>query len=64
MNHRYKGRTPVKQGSVVDLLDDEAMPYETIKVKDALSTQFTVTKRGRTRYFFYLDKGITWRHHQ
>ena len=64
MNCRYKGRVPIKKGCRVDLLDDEAVPYETIKVADTLATQFTVTKKGRTRFFFYLDKGITWRPHQ
>ena len=59
---RYKGNTPVKQGQKVDLLTDGNV-YETIKVKDALATQFTVTKRGRVRFFFYEDKGLTWRVH-
>jgi hypothetical protein len=63
MSHviRYKGKTPVKQGQRVDLLDHDGEPYETIKVRDALATQFTVTKRGRVRFFFYEDRNVTWR---
>lgn len=64
MNHRYNGRTPVKRGQKVDLIDVDMEVYETIKVHDVLATQFTVLKKQRTRYFFYQDKGITWRPHQ
>lgn len=58
---RYTGRTPVKAGDTVVLLigDDE---YEAL-VDDALATQFTchIKRKKQTRFYFYEDKGLTWR---
>ena len=60
MTYRYKGKTPVKPRDQVYLMVDGDV-YETARVADTLATQFTVTKRGRVRYFFYEDKGLTWK---
>ena len=60
MPHKYKGRTPVKTGDSVELMVDDAV-YATAKVRDVLAVQFTVSVKKRIRYFFYEDKGITWR---
>ena len=57
---KYKGKTPVKPGSKVQLLVD-CEPWCTRCVVDALATQFTVSVNGVTRFFFYDDKGLTWR---
>lgn len=57
---RYKGKTPVKPRDQVHLMVDGHI-YETVRVCDTLATQFTVQKKGRTRFFFYEDKGLTWR---
>ena len=58
--YRYKGKTPVKPRDQVYLMVDGEV-YETARVCDALDTQFTVQKKGRTRFFFYEDKGLTWK---
>ena len=58
---KYKGNTPVKPRDQVELITVDGEVYETIRVVDALATQFTVQKKGRTRFFFYEDKGLTWR---
>lgn len=58
---KYKGNTPVKTRDQVELLTCDGAVYETVRVYDALATQFTVLKKGRTRFFFYEDKGLTWR---
>ena len=60
MTHTYKGSTPVKPRDQVYLMVDGDI-YETARVCDALATQFTVLKKGRVRYFFYADKGLTWK---
>ena len=60
MDHRYKGSKPVKPRDQVYLIVD-GEPYETVRVADTLATQFTVTKKGRTRFFFYEDRGLTWK---
>lgn len=56
--------TKVKSGDKVVLLigDDE---YEA-RVIDALSTQFTcrILRQKQVRFYFYSDKGITWKPHQ
>jgi len=61
MPHKYKGKTPVKTGDSVELMVDDAV-YATAKVRDVLAVQFTVSVKKRIRYFFYEDKGITWKH--
>ncbi len=58
--YKYKGKTPVKPRDQVYLCIDGDI-YETARVCDALATQFTVMKKGRVRYFFYEDKGLTWK---
>lgn len=62
---KYKGKTPVKTGDWVDLLIDEEM-WEKAKVVDALATQFTckIPYQKLVRFYFYEDKGLTWRPHQ
>lgn len=57
---RYKGKTPVKPRDQVHLMVDGEV-YEVARVTEALATQFTVQKRGHTRFFFYEDKGLTWK---
>lgn len=59
--YKFKGNVPVKRRDRVDLLDIDGQVYETCCVYDTLATQFTVLKKGRTRFFFYADKGINWR---
>jgi hypothetical protein len=61
MMMKYKGKTPVKRGDKVELLDNEGTPYLKARVLDALATQFTITTKGQVRFFFYEDKGLTWR---
>jgi hypothetical protein len=58
---KYKGKAPVKFRDKVDLLVDGSA-YEQAHVRDVLAAQFTVAKKGRLRFFFYADKGLTWRH--
>ena len=59
---KFKGKTPVKAGDWVELtIDGEA--WERAKVVDALAKQFTckVPYQKVIRYYFYEDKGLTWR---
>lgn len=58
---KYKGNTPVKARDQVELITADGEVYDVVRVADALATQFTVQKKGRTRFFFYEDKGLTWR---
>ena len=62
---KYKGKTPVKPRDQVQLLATsdagQQYTYEVARVTDVLATQFTVQKKGRTRFFFYEDKGLTWK---
>jgi hypothetical protein len=60
MTHKFKGKTPVKTGDSVHLIVDDEV-YATVRVRDALAVQFTVSVNKRIRYFFYEDKGITWK---
>jgi len=57
---RYKGTTPVKAGDYVRLTIDDEVWLEA-KVLDALASQFTVRVNGGVRFFFYEDKGNTWK---
>jgi hypothetical protein len=56
-----KNKTPVVRGQTVELLIlDESWAKAT--VTQALSTQFLCRiGRGTERFFFYADKGVTWR---
>ena len=56
---KYKGYTPLKKGQEVELLSLDEV-YAQAKVFDALATQFTIKVKGKVRFFFYEDKGITW----
>jgi hypothetical protein len=56
----YKGPTRVKRGDQVNLVTIDGDVYATTKVVDALAMQFTCKVRGKTRFFFYEDKGVTW----
>jgi len=56
---KYKGNTPVKTGDKVDLMVDSKI-YATVKVVDTLATQFTIKVKGKVRFFFYEDRGVTW----
>ncbi len=60
MNHKYKDNTPVKNGDLIELTCDGEV-WHTGKVKDALASQFTVVVNKKLRFFFYADKGLTWR---
>ena len=59
-SYKYTGPAPVKPQQQVYLMVDGEV-YETARVSDTLGSQFTVMKKGRTRYFFYADKGLTWK---
>lgn len=56
---KYKGYTKIKQGDKVDLISYDEV-YHSGKVFDALASQFTIKVKGKTRFFFYEDKGVTW----
>jgi len=62
---RYRGKTPVKSGETVELLtlDNEGRTtlYRKARVRDALASQFTVRFNKREHFYFYEDKGLTWR---
>jgi hypothetical protein len=62
---RYRGKTPVKAGDKVELLalddDGTSRRYSEAKVVDALATQFTCRFNKRVHFYFYEDKGVTWR---
>ena len=60
MNYDYKGPTPVRAEDKVELLGIDGV-YNTAIVVSALSTQFVCVTESNTLYFFYSDKGITWR---
>ena len=54
--------TTLKKGDKVALLIDDEQWAEA-RVIDPLSTQFTcrVLRQKQVRFYFYLDKGFTWR---
>ena len=58
----YKGNTPVKAGDMVELIIDDEVWAEA-KVIDALAVQFTcrIQRQPLARFYFYEDKGVTWR---
>ena len=57
---KYKGTTPVKKGDHIQLtICGEVWRNGT--VQEALASQFTVLVNKKTRFFFYSDKGLTWR---
>lgn len=62
---KYKGKVPLKKGDKVDLIIDDEV-WGTAKVIDTLASQFTckVPYQKLVRFYFYVDKGYTWRHHQ
>jgi hypothetical protein len=47
-------------GQTVELLID-GKAWHKGKVRDALASQFTIVVNKVPRFFFYADKGITWR---
>lgn len=57
---RYTDNTPVKQGAKVELIINNVV-WHTGKVLDALATQFTIQVNKKMHFFFYVDKGLTWR---
>ena len=61
MNHKYKGKTPVKHGDKVLLTMGEE-EWQAIVI-DALATQFTckIPYQKQVRYYLYQDKGLTWK---
>jgi hypothetical protein len=60
-SYRYTGRTPVKTGDSVNVLDEDGDVLYKARVIDALATQFTVTRNSVVTYLFYHDKGLTWK---
>lgn len=56
----YKGSTPVKKGDKIELTIDGEV-WCKAKVKHALASQFTCTYKKNDLFFFYSDKGATWR---
>ena len=58
---RHAGKVKVGDKVVLLIGDDE---YEA-RVIDALSTQFTcrILRTKQVRFYFYADKGITWKPH-
>lgn len=54
--------TKVNKNDKIELLID-GEPWAVAKVIDPLSTQFTcrVLRQKQVRFYFYLDKGFTWR---
>ena len=59
----YKGKAPVKKGDKVELLIlDEVWTVGTVNT--VCATQFTCTANKNTLFFFYADKGVTWRTHE
>ena len=61
---KYMGKTPVNTGDTVELVClDET--WARAKVTQVLATMFLCRiGRGTERFFFYADKGLTWRHPQ
>ncbi len=53
-------RQAVQKGDLV-LLTICGEVWHKGKVVDALATQFTTIVNGKTKFFFYVDEGDTWR---
>ena len=51
-------RKPDVANMSIEIFDETWQPA---KVIDPLSTQFTAEYGARTEYYFYADKGLTWR---
>lgn len=58
--YQYDGFTPVKRGDYVELCP-RGTEWDKAKVVDALANQFTVKVGKRVSFFFYTDRGATWR---
>lgn len=60
---KYTGKTPVKAGDkvLIQVGDDDWVDG---KVIDPLASQFTARQLYRkvTGFYFYHDKGVTWKH--
>ena len=52
-------REPLNEGDTIELII-AAKVWDSPKVVDTLSTQFTVLINNKVRYFFYIDEGVTW----
>ena len=62
MNYKYKGYTPVKDGDKVQVRFGDDDEWRDAKVKLALASQFTAKcPPYEVGFFFYADKGVTWR---
>lgn len=57
---KYEGNTPVKPKDKVELIINNKM-WHVGRVHDALATQFTILVNKKVKFFFYVDKGLTWR---
>ncbi len=59
-DHAYKGSAPVRTEDKVELLSLGEV-YDTAIVHTVMATQFMCTTKENTLFFFYSDKGDTWR---
>ena len=59
-SYGYKGKTPVHKGDAISV---EIMQDQWIEatVAQALATQFTARTGKNILFFFYSDRGVTWK---
>lgn len=59
-DYEWQGPTPIDPGDKIELIIDGEV-WHTTAVEIVCATQFTVLVNDKVRWFFYEDKGDTWR---